>query len=240
MAVVCGKVWSVIQCGLWYMRSSDYRGPDPLSWRPHTRTGLTDPSLPLTKMPENIQTNCRLPPSLTGGCQKNCGPGEEGSRPWQCGAPDSGSVGGTRPWQCGSQWQLHGVASRLLLKIMSRNSWTLVRVYNRGTARKTWRGRPRWLKTLHRLHPPLCNKKIHLQKSFQGQVTHDTWHITHDRWEDVNLFSFLALTLWQLQVTCDTWHVTCDPWHMTCDTWLMTGDIWHVVRGEHSIKISVS
>ena len=46
-------------------------------------------------------------------------------------------------------------------------------------------------------------------------VTFDMGHMTRDRWEEVNLlskFSSLALTAYELQVTCGTWHVTGAGW----------------------------
>ena len=38
--------------------------------------------------------------------------------------------------------------------------------------------------------------------------------------------SFLPLTVWELQVTCDTWNVIHDIWHVTCDIWHVTHDSW--------------
>ena len=36
------------------------------------------------------------------------------------------------------------------------------------------------------------------------------------------------------------WHLTSDTWHLTPDTLYVTrdNDMWHIVRGEHSLKMS--
>ena len=68
-------------------------------------------------------------------------------------------------------------------------------------------------------------------------VPRDTYHMTSwRRWTFSQNVSFLVRTPWEIQVTCDTWHVTPDTLHMTCDTWLMTCNIWHMVGGDHSLK----
>ena len=47
-------------------------------------------------------------------------------------------------------------------------------------------------------------------------VTHDTWHRSGDRWEEVNLLSKFQLpSSYSLGVTGDMWHMTCDTWHVT-------------------------
>ena len=42
------------------------------------------------------------------------------------------------------------------------------------------------------------------------------------RWTFSQNFSSLALTVFELEVTCDTWHLISDTWHVTFDTWHMT------------------
>ena len=42
------------------------------------------------------------------------------------------------------------------------------------------------------------------------------------RWTFSQHFSSLALTVFELEVTCDTWHLISDTWHVTFDTWHMT------------------
>ena len=62
------------------------------------------------------------------------------------------------------------------------------------------------------------------------QVTGDMWHVTRDMWHMTGGGSWtfsqnvssLALTVWELEVTCDTWHLRPDTWHLTWDMWYMT------------------
>ena len=71
--------------------------------------------------------------------------------------------------------------------------------------------------------------------SNMGHKTQDTWHKTYDiwhgtgyrwrRWTFTKSVSSLPFTFWELEVTCDTWHVT---HHLTPKTWDLTPDIWHV------------
>ena len=77
-------------------------------------------------------------------------------------------------------------------------------------------------------------------------VIHYIWHGTRDmwqvtggrRWTFSQNFSYLALMVWELEVTCDTWHLRPDTWHLTPDTWHMTCVTWHTRGDEHCVKIS--
>ena len=50
----------------------------------------------------------------------------------------------------------------------------------------------------------------------------DTWHVTGDRGHvggGEEEQSFLALMVWELQVTPYMWQMTCDTWHVACVTY---------------------
>ena len=58
-----------------------------------------------------------------------------------------------------------------------------------------------------------------------------TWHMTGDRWEEVNVLSKCHLpSSYSLGVTGDMWHLTCDTWHTTHDTWYVSHDTQGVVN----------
>ena len=64
-----------------------------------------------------------------------------------------------------------------------------------------------------------------------SHITHDTRHMTSDRWEEVNiLLKFQLPSSYGLGVRGDIWHVTCDTWHMTRDMWHLTYDMCHVTH----------
>ena len=56
------------------------------------------------------------------------------------------------------------------------------------------------------------------------------WHVTRGGgWAFSQNVSFLALMVWELQVTYDTWHVTPDTWNATRDTLHVSRDTQGVV-----------
>ena len=61
-------------------------------------------------------------------------------------------------------------------------------------------------------------------------LIHETWQVTGGRrWTFSQNFSTLALMVWELQVTCDTWHMTPDTWHVTHDKQHVSYDTQGVV-----------
>ena len=73
--------------------------------------------------------------------------------------------------------------------------------------------------------------------------TGDKWQMSTDIWQvgggepDLKI-SACSSYGWELEVTCDTWHVKSDTWYLTCDTWHMTPDIWHTWGDEYCVNIS--
>ena len=76
--------------------------------------------------------------------------------------------------------------------------------------------------------------------------THDIWHVTYDRWEEVNLLLKCQLpSSYHLVNRGDMWHLTCDTWHITPDIWYLTCDnrhtpcvMRHTEGNEKCVKIS--
>ena len=87
-------------------------------------------------------------------------------------------------------------------------------------------------------HNEICNSNMFFLFFFFSWeltiVSCETWHMTHDIWQVAGWrrwifspnFRSLFLTVWELDVTCKTWHVTPDTWHLTWDMWHLTCVRW--------------
>ena len=78
-------------------------------------------------------------------------------------------------------------------------------------------------------------------------VTPVTGHMTGDirvRCTFSQNIHSLALTVWELEVTCDTWHATPNTLHLTCDIWyityvtLHTGEWWTLCQKNVSLALT--
>ena len=76
---------------------------------------------------------------------------------------------------------------------------------------------------------PLCQKKKEKKKD-----TCDTWQVGGGE----PSLKISALTVLELQVTCDTWHVTPDTWHMTYDVCQVTHGGWWLLC--HKLEVPSS
>ena len=102
--------------------------------------------------------------------------------------------------------------------------------------------------------PPLTSintfspKEREKKRENKWHVTYDMWHMTFDKWQVTGWrrwtfsqsVSSLAVMVWELEVTCDTWHGTPDVWHLTPDMWHVTHDIWDVSRDTEGLMNNVS
>ena len=76
---------------------------------------------------------------------------------------------------------------------------------SKESAFETRMHRPHWWQTLHQLPLPIWKKE-----NYFSDTWHDTWHMKHDMWEEVNLLSKFHLPCsYCLGVTGDMWVIPC-------------------------------